>query len=510
MISFPRLVACGSIFLTLSCGAGDDSGSKTASRSDTPGAGGGPLPGGNGQGGDVPGANGAPAGGLPFSQLRVGGVTVLGIAGEDVVYIHDDQGIRTLEAVPLAGGNIESIATLDEGDRAYVRGGVVAFYKEISGGLGTLGLWTRAGGLKPAVATQSAAGLVVGNADGTRVAFGVMGTSGANGPLSSELAVTSTSAPAATTSGAGVVNIGDARCRPDIEFVNGKLFAAFCTPTVATRARLVMVDAQGQVTTLVTNPNNGGIQPYFSADATGSKLFVIGPVTASLAPSQGRIITVSPPSVATLENDVEDGFMLKDGSAAILIKEGGLKRATAVASPVTTTLVASGILGISDVSATRVIFHTQTPPDGSTDFLDLKTADFVTENQPGVTLVGTPTASPLGFAPGEDDVLYLDDFTDTGVKLNAVAAAGGAPRTLANDVLGAIPGGTSRGVVVVTGAIEATEGVALDLGYVPLAGGAVEPVAGGVVEDSIRYADKRIVYARLPSLGGGLYVTTLP
>ena len=450
------------------------------------------------------------SGGVSSTQVVKGAAVMLGIAGDQIVYlVPAAAGGGALNAVPVAGGAPAKITDLGANDNAVVRGGAVAIYTAATNGVGTIGIWTKANGLKSNVATGSTVGFFTATTDGTTVAFSVGTTSANNKPTSTGVAVTSSANPTNTAvlTGTTAVNLAATNCAPDVSFVGNVLYAAYCTgtTTTTTAARLMKVDG-GTATRI---DGNKSIQPYWQAAKNGSKLFVIG-----TAPNnEGRIIDPAGPTVTALENAVEDGVMADDGSAAIYrTTAGALKRGTGAAAA--TTLVAANVKGFLDFSAdkSKVLFY-QLDPAGQFQLVDIRLADTTTANQTPTDVVNTATTLPIGFnAPGSQ-VLWMSDPGQTGLLLKTKPTAGGTEKQLAKDVFGGNPAPSGTSVVLLGNLQQQGQLNLVDLSVVDsVAGGTPAAVANGksVPDNQIRFKDKTLVFVSVDQTAGGLYTATLP
>jgi len=445
------------------------------------------------------------------------------------VYVAIGATTASLEAIPLTGGApITIAATLAQTDRPIVRGGVVAWYTAISAdGVGTINLWTKAAGAKLAVATGSIPGVFAASKDGTRVAFSVDTTPAAGDPTATALAVTSSATPVATAvlTGTGAtgnkMNIAAVvaeNCPPDIAFEGNVFFGAYCTGTAATatNARLVTVPAAGGAPVVLIANSNGtpktGILPSWQPDAAGAKLFVVGLPTDTTA-SQGQIVTVAGPTIAPVEGATDFGFMLNDGSAAIYKTATTMKAATAVATPVIKTL-ATGVkeLLFSSADGTKMLVSTLDPA-GTDELIDIRSIDSSTANQTPAPIVATATTLPLGLNGAASHAVYLTDLTATSGKLKSKPlAAGGAEKVLTSDAYDGYIPSTGSGVIVINKIDDTGDTVLTSLSHVDsVAGGTPQAISDSVPMDGgYIVSGKKLVYVRLKSPGGGLFVTDLP
>ncbi len=453
--------------------------------------------------------------------LRAGEAFVLDVTADgQVIYFAANGAAASVEAVPAAGGQQVVIdANVDpENDTVGVSGAAVGIWKAVSAdtGLGTFSFWTRTTSTKANVATGSVATLFAASDDGTRIAFSVNGSD-----ASTDLAVTSTATPVATAvlTGTSAINIASQSCFPDTSFVGKRLFSAHC-PGVspnAEAARLYTV-ADGATTPVRLDANgaaNGTIYPLWMSDTAGMKLFA----TSSSQASNGLLFDVATPGapVAVLDPSTVDGFMLNDGSAAIYRTTeagvAGIRRGTAVASPVKTTLVAEPAqpsqltLAGKSADATKLLLTTLTPVD---DLTDVKVADVSTANQTPVAIVATASARPIGFTRGGTHVVYLTDLTANGNTLKARPVAGGAEITIAQNIaaLGFGPGGWV--VIVDNEKVVDADLSTFDLKTMDLTKGGQPALVSSNALSDFYVTGQKVVYTKVAQQGAGIYAADLP
>jgi hypothetical protein len=535
--------------MAVACGSSSTPGDTTlpdveAGTSGTSGASG--LPGSSGTSGssgeagtsgglDGGGEGGDGGGGIMPTTLKSGSVILAGVTSDGyAVYIAISGMTATLEVVPVAGGAATVLVpAFAQTDGVVVRGASVAYWTGVStAGIGTLGYWTKATGAKAAVSTTSKSGMFYSSDDSSRIAFSVAATAVAAAPKSTDLAVTSATAAAAAPviTGNNAVNLAaaaagastPAACAPDIGFVGKILFAAYCTGTTAatTAGRLVSVpDASVTPARLDTaSPTSTAaatVQPFWSADKTGTKVFVINSTN-----SKGRIIfNVASRTEATLENDTQDGLMLDDGTAVVYRVQNAaattkaIRHATVVASPVIADLVATNAQGLLSVSLDQkhVLYNA----------LAATTAGLVDINALGtalppatVPLVATATAFPFGFTGDNTTVLYQTDVDATGMgKLKAQPVAGGTEKLLASAMFDARPLATGGRVIVLDNPKTdmTTMLTSVDLKLVDSATAAAPTLLADTVQaDGFDVSGTHLVFTRFGAVGAGLYSIVLP
>lgn len=440
------------------------------------------------------------------------------------------QGAPTsLEAIPLAGGGKTTLAaTLADTDSVSVSGGAVAWWTSISGGLGTINVWTKGNGAKAGVSTVSIPGVFGASSDGSRVAFSVGGTidntDPANPtPTATNLAVTDSANPTGTAIKLGAttlsVNLASQTCFPDIGFAGNVFLAGFCPAGSDTGQHLYAVGAADTAATRLDGTGaTTSLKPmadgtFWSADATGSKVFAIVGSAAT-----GRIFNGSGGTLASIGTGIVEGLMQSDGSAVVYRNATTLGRATAVAPPVSTTLLAGGTTpkGIQALSkdGNKLLFNTMDPPANGAPLVDIRAIDTTTAAQTPVDIVATGTGYPLGFTGDSAHVLYYTDVSNSGVTLKTKTPAGTGETTLATNIVAARPARAGSGVLIRTNKQQdaATGLTTYDLQSVDAAGGGGTPktIASGVPAGLYEVSGSKLVYVSFDTTYAGLYVTTLP
>lgn len=538
-------VACGS---SNTNGAPDDAGSSGSSgTSGTSGASGtSGTSGTSGSSGDPDG--GGDGGGDNNPQLKAGDVSLIGVTNDSqVVYTVKGTGTtHNIEAVPLAGGAPATLGTVADDNDISLAGNTVAFWTAVDAtGVGTINLWTKAGGVKANVATQSVPGLISSSEDGSKIAFTL------NSPAdTADIAITTPGAPSvvanATTALLPNVNVVSPACSADFGFVGKTFFSGHCTGPgngagALTKASLVEVAdlVTPTVKTLVDGAAAAGInaiRPQWSPDKTGTHLLVFA-LTAGAAANQARVLTrgSGAPTVTNIENNAASGFLSDDGTKVFYrttapAAGGGtpnaFRSAPALANNATPnnppagaiTLVASpGYPSTINVSPdkTHVLFRklAVVGAKGEVPRVDINLIDTTTAAQTGAALVATATGFPGGFTSTGTHVIYLTELSAQGIgklKVRPVAAAGverdvasgaGLPRPL--------PGGTRA--VFFNNPKQAGQGVSIDLQIFDVAGTAApKPVVTAIDPFfEIAGAGTKVVYTR-PGATGGLYAAVLP
>ena len=530
-------VACGSSTTTpddtLPQVEGGTSG--TSGASGLPGSSGSSGEGGT-SGGPDGGGEGGDGGGIMPTTLKSGSVILAGVTSDGyAAYIAINGMTATLEVVPVTGGAATVLLpAFAQTDGVVVRGATVAYWTGVStAGIGTLGYWTKATGAKAAVSTTSKSGMFYSSDDSSRIAFSVGATATGTAAKSTDLAVTSAATAAATPiiTANNALNLAAATppsagaaapCPPDIGFVGKILFAAYCTGTTATTkaGRLVSVaDASTTAARLDTaSPTSTAaatVQPFWSVDKTGTKIFVIDSTN-----SRGRLIfNAAARTEANLENDTQDGLMLDDGTAVVYRVQNAagttkaIRNATAVASPVITDLVATSAEGLLSVSLDQkhVLYHSlAATAAGLVDIHSLGTAP------PPATaaIVATATAFPFGFTGDNATVLYQTDVDANGLgNLKAQPVAGGAEKLLASTMFDVRPLATGTKMIVLDNPKTdmTTMLTSVDLKLADSAGAAAPVLLADTVQaDGFEVSGTHLVFTRFGAMGAGLYAIPLP
>jgi hypothetical protein len=420
-----------------------------------------------------------------------------------------------VEAAPVAGGAPVVIkAGIADADSAYVSGGAVAFYTGTTAGIATsITVWTKANGAKP-VTTASRDAVFFASQDGTRVAFSTNATA-----TSTDIAVTTSAAPSAATpalTGANAVNLAATACDANIGFTGTTLVGAYCTgvDTTATQAKLVTVDATGAAVVRINNTAAGdAIRALWFADTSGTKLFVVGPAPDN----QGKVVIANGANTTVANADINIAGPIdvaKDGSRVIYRTTGGaLQKATFAATPAITPVVASGVLGVLDISQdSKYVAYNTLDASGLTD---AKVVD-VTAATPAPAVIATAaTAAGIQFIGAGTHVIYLDELTNTTGKLKSKPVAGGAEKVLDAASYGAYVPRVGTGVLTVTAIPTVGQNDTDTVSFVDaVAGGALKPAATDILYDpqspvSI-WSGKTLVHMNVSTAAPGIYALSTP
>ncbi len=459
--------------------------------------------------------------GDPVKLLAAGEVGLLGVTSDDLaIFVRQSAQTRSLEAVPLAGGATTTIlADVAESTRIAIEGGAVGIWRNVDAAtsIGAFGFWTKAGGLHLDVAPASYATYFRASHDGSRLAFFSNAGAVPNGTLTTadlSVARASSATTTAVFTGTDRVSFEDASCLPRIGFAGDRLIATYCAPG-ATTARLSMVSdfTTAVARVLVTD----GLDSDWSADQTGSNVFVV-----ARSDKQGSVVTdtaIVPGARVPIESGIDQGFMLRDGSAVVYRKGTTLKRAlvTNLASPITmATGDASGILEVSS-GAGVVLYHALPgipldPKDPTGDrFVDLRTVPTNATNAAPTVLVSDARTYALGLTADGSHALFLSK----GFKLGRVKIASAVESTMPPtfQTVSTTPSGAA--VVLCVDTRQVGTKTVCDLDYVDFAGNAepvriAESVPSGVSFYFGVAAPKKLAYVVIASANAGLYVRDLP
>lgn len=349
---------------------------------------------------------------VPGADLRLYTVT----AGDLIVFY----GADGLQAIPKTGGTPMTIKA--DAEAALVSGDTVFYWTGVTNDLGTLGLWTAAGGAQENVATASVVGLAAQSEDGQYVFFSDGATD-----LTTDMvtrAVTSLFVKKADGSEAATQvltqAIGDNRCPVSVRSRGSRFVVAHCPDAgdagVVT-ATITAIDATspGAPVQLVT-----GAKPNFSLDQAGAKIFTI-----LEAGGEGVVVPTAGGTPVVLGTGVTDGFISKDGTSVIYAKDGPLFRENADnTNP--QQLTTTGCRRIADIAAdeSHVACYTVRVSTSEQDLYIVPT----TAGGTPITIANTPTVGLFGrvFTADSSAMIYYTDIDDgTGtVNVRPFAAAG--------------------------------------------------------------------------------------
>jgi hypothetical protein len=334
----------------------------------------------------------------------VGGITV---DGDVIFYDTNADGHTVAKAVPLAGGDVVTIATSAGTGKADVRfeidGHVVFAWTDRGNRVANLTIWSRATGtiaigpnVRPGRAAATSDGAyVLYERDVTANTVSVVG-----GPIAGTHALLATA------------NSLDSSCwqNTDLAASGDRLVARYC-PDPATAFTLATFAANGQVATLASDVPGAfyGANQIVWRDATGV-------LTAAAADGTA-------PQV--LGSDVAEFAISADESTAAYRTNAGAIATAPLAGGSATTLVASGAMALGALSPDRqTVLYASAIDDRGTGFVQPYTDVQLVAPSAAHALVPTPTscagcmASP--FTPDGQYVLELDPIDNS----SAADAAG--------------------------------------------------------------------------------------
>jgi hypothetical protein len=425
----------------------------------------------------------------------------------------------TLSGSPIAGGTAKTIDTNTNGSSMF--GNVVFSFSapDTVTNQVTLTSWTSTQG--PKVLSTNTAGVAVASSDGTRVAY--LDNVTTNGFFTDVmLANTDGTNPVTLLKGVtATVDLGG--CVPEMRFAGTRLFVAHCPDpgdaglVPATLTSYLAADGTGSVdlaTTLQTNASGR----FFFVDDAGAKVAMFDNTNALLFTTADGTGGQVPGDTTVL-----DGYLLKDGSAAVYISAANsLKRATTAATPVVTSL------GPTTAQTFPVDYATgsfRSPDDkwlvwsnmSASGVYDLNLSSTQTAGT-AVALAAMPTAFISGdsFTSDSSRALYFTDLdmNMAGTLTAMPTAAGGTAKVIAMggwEVFGV--GGTK--IVYEDNATPITVGTNMltrtDLHGVDLAGTAAAKVIATQIEPGPAFTKARdkVVYLWKSVQGmEGIYVST--
>ncbi|HWL85993.1 MAG TPA: hypothetical protein VNO21_09335, partial [Polyangiaceae bacterium] len=252
-------LACVVSWVLVSCAQGTDV------------SGDGPGPGDDG--GVVPGQDGSgpaiPVDTTPYQITAATAASLAGMTADGYVVYHTSDG---LYAVPAKAGSSPTRITSDAA-LAVIHGNVVFAYTNVDyqNNLGTLTVWTAAGGVKPVGNTLLSDDMVASSDDGSQILFtsdvtattASLQTAPSNAPQSRRTLVTAMGRGSATT------------CRPSFGFAGKSAIAVWCADG-SESAQLARYDAPTgsaaawSATTIATD-----VQPAWVTDTGGHRVFFV-------------------------------------------------------------------------------------------------------------------------------------------------------------------------------------------------------------------------------------------
>jgi hypothetical protein len=439
-------------------------------------------------------------------------------------------GPADLEAMPITGGApvkiLTNLGAAGLGARMVVAGGAVAWWTNVTDGIGTLNVWNATDGVKTALSTTSAAPTVdraffYASADGRRVAFSTNAAKNADAMTTNFRVVDVASATNVTTGmlpDDDVVVLDDPNnCPGDMRFAGKNFIASFCR-TGAERMPRAYVVRDGSTTAVRFDDKGevGGLGPIrrsiWRADDTGNKVFVPGE-----DPLHSRFLDLTNPSaiVGVQLSGADEGFVSKDGTAVIyLTKTTGDVTRWATADGAKKRL-ARGVTELSyptNDGARALIVQNKINPI-------YRTFELNTEAVTKTIASAFPLGLALGFTGSGSHVMYMrvvgtpPHFDG----LSSIPSGGGPELELATGLSGANqvylpPEGDG---VVVAGDItpfpagglypSASFPYTFELRYIDVATGASVSL-GDATLGFLYFSGKKVVFLRVKEPGAGIYV----
>jgi hypothetical protein len=438
--------------------------------------------GGNPDGGPIVGA----------TQLATGSIGILGITEDDYVLYYSTVGTTdSLNIVSLAGGAPVVLApALGADDVVAIDGKTVAFWigTDKTTGIGTMSLWTKAGGIK-AVGAGSRAGIFAATADGARIAYSMNAVA-----TGTEVMIGNPALNPASTSILTVAQAGTG-CDVTLKFVGARLFSSTCAGA-ATTATIRTFTAANVIQSVETVASPG----FMATDTAGTHVFVkknaaAGNATVKTIPATGAVTSV------TMDTAVASGVILPDGANVIYRTSAqALKRSpTAAGAPV--TLIPTGVRAVLDYSPDFgfAMVFSNAPDTANTNVTRIDVQLASTAAAGTLTpLVATSIGAPVGFTSNGANVVYLTDLPATGAPLGTLkargTAAGSTEKEIAKLVAAPemIPGGSK--VVFADNPQPVGQGVGVDIKVADVAGAGTPTVVAPQVELGFYVTKTMLVY----------------
>jgi hypothetical protein len=435
--------------------------------------------------------------------LFVDGVTT------DGYVIYTDSLSFAVRAVPLAGGTPLSIGTADFNNQVYVNGAVVYFAPTYGSPLdAALSVWTATNGTH-ALSMHAAMGppYTDVSADGSQIVyFDGANTAGATLTVAPTAGPTTTQPVLAT----GVTLSKGAA----VQFSGSSVVAVYSSGSPPTT--LASFGGAGYTQTVLAT----GVDPSFTLDTTGGRVFVSGVAGLSAYPIGGGAGTLIDPGATGVFAGMltGSGLVLGGHGADAIYTTNGLLRRSPVSSPTPVTLSSSGVSGILRLSPDEnwVLTYQNASPDYAYYASDLR---LVSATAPGSDslLWAPPTGALFGSAFTADSrfVLYFTNLTgNLDGDFMAVSTGGGAPTKVASHGWAVMATKQSKVVLADHYTAIRTGYSAIDLESVDLANpGAPSTLVSQVDPDPyLTPSSDQIVYASSCDSGprAGIWVMPVP
>jgi hypothetical protein len=345
------------------------------------------------------------------TKLVAGDFNIVGVTSDDYVIVFDN-GSNALQAIPLAGGPAKTID--DSPDAASIQGKVVFSWHGVDAdNIGGLTTWTATGGAKT-VSTASRASIAAASDDGTSIAYTDAAVSAGTGNLvKSALDGTGKVTVSAVT-------ITDS-CTVTIQRAGTRFVASYCEAATG-GATVASFDDTGTKATLLADAKQ-----FFTFDKAATKVFVMSSAgAASIVPLAGGTATA-------IDTAVDFGMIRPDGTGVLYRSGASLKKASATGSDIT-TLVASGVAGLGELSPDGNFIAYVGSSDSTTGLTDAFLASTITAGTPTTLNAATTTdLSNFGamFTADSSHVLFSTDVdSDSSGTLKTQAVSAGTARTI--------------------------------------------------------------------------------
>jgi len=363
----------------------------------------------------------------PAIRLTTGAATLMGMTSDGYAVYQDDAG---LAAVAARAGQSPMRISAHAGS-VLVRGKVVFVFNDVdyTTNLATLLVWSAASGAHSVGRVLFADGFTAASDDGAWI----LATSKVTASQTDVVVAKTDLSAVATLATVGRGSL--TTCGPSFGFAGAHAYIAACKEG-STAGTLVRYDLAGAGWT--ATPIASNVQPTWSADATGTKVFF---VTTS---SRGRFFDGT--TTIDVDTGVGSGVVLPDASA-VLYTVGDQLRRSSLADvnpvPIVTTGFSSRVTYSSDYR--YVLYSTRIDYVG-TEKRDLRIASTSGLNSTADQLLREPTGnvSRSAFTSDSAYVVYLDGVgSPNGATLVVRESSGGALRTFPG-VQTAVAAGGSR------------------------------------------------------------------
>jgi hypothetical protein len=363
-------------------------------------------------------------------RLLSGRVSLVGVTSDDFVVGQTATG--EVSAVPATGGSPQQVSPMADDGLVGVIGKSVFAWSGVdqNTGVGVLTLWSDAAKVQT-LGNTSPVSLIAATEDGTYVLY--FDNADATGDIADVWV--------AKNDGTGKIKVLTAQraftpCRPRGGASGNKFVVVSCTQTGDAGpmlAQLSTIDPSNGQVTPATTPE---LRSFVAPDKTGTHALVVD--------STGKLhfVTLASGAATLIDNGPVVGAVFINSGADVLYNTmaGALKRATVVATPVVTTLVATGAVGIDAISPDEnwVAYHTVY--DAQSFMQDLY---FVSTAVAGAPRMATTISSNVDvgvygdvFTTDSSRIIYFSDLDDNAaghINTLPVAGGGGTPTKLTTN-----------------------------------------------------------------------------